>query len=97
MDSGGTKPLSKTFYFNNKLHGPYESYQMNNILAKGRYKDGKLDGERITYYSNGTTMMEKANYTEGKRSGVWEFYNMQGILKRRVIYINGVIAQDQQF
>jgi len=97
MDSAGTKLLSTTFYHQNKLHGPYESYQMDKPLAKGRYKEGKLDGERITYWGNGTTIMEKANYTDGKRSGVWEYYNMQGILKRRVTYSNGTIAQDQQF
>lgn len=98
MDSAGTRQLSKVFYYNSKLHGPYEFYQMDKPLAKGRYKEGKLDGERITYWGNGTTIMEKANYTDGKRSGVWEFYKMDGTLKRRVTYdSNGSMAQDEQF
>ena len=98
IDTAGTKLLSTAFYYQNKLHGPYESYQMDKQLAKGRYKEGKLDGERITYWGNGTTIMEKAHYTEGTRTGVWQYYDLQGRLKRRVTYnSNGIIAQDQQF
>ena len=98
LDSAGTKQLSKTFYFNGALHGPYESYQMDKLLAKGRYKEGKLDGERVTYWGNGTTIMEKGNFTEGKRFGVWEYYKVDGTLRRRVTYnTSGAISQDQQF
>src|SRR5215207_6330151 len=44
MDSAHTKLLSTTFYHNSNLHGPHESYQMNSLLVKGRYKNGKPDG-----------------------------------------------------
>lgn len=97
LDSAQTKLVSKSFYHQNKLHGPYESYAMNKLQAKGRYKNGKLDGERLTYY-NGGIVQEKASFKNGKRDGVWEYYSPQGLLKRRVTYNNnGTIEKDEQY
>jgi antitoxin component YwqK of YwqJK toxin-antitoxin module len=97
LDSAGTKMVSKNYSHQGKLHGPFESYAMGRLQAKGWFKNGKLDGERVTYYGSGT-VQEKANFKNGKREGVWEYYDLQGALKRRVTYnSNGAIAQDEQF
>ena len=97
LDSAQTKLLSKVFYHQGKLHGPFEAYQQGNIQAKGRYKEGKLHEEKKTYYSNGT-VYEKASYQNGIKTGVWEYYKINGALMRRITYgSNGIMLQEQFF
>ncbi len=97
LDSSMSKKVSKMFYHNGKPNGPYEAYDMDKIQAKGNYKEGVLDGQRLTYFNSGT-VMERAQFVNGKRSGIWEYYNFQGGLRRRITYnILGQILLDQQF
>ena len=52
--------------------------------------EGKLDGEWISYDINGdkTTV---ANYVNGKKSGKWQFWNNDGVV-REVTYENSRIV-----
>lgn len=89
--------LTQTFYHQNQLDGPYQTYQMDRPYIKGRYTEGKADGERFTYFFNGV-VQEKAIFTNGRRSGVWEYRSLQGALQRLVTYgSNGAIVQDERF
>lgn len=49
------------------------------LLAKGNYKDGKLDGEWIYYYENGE-ISSKKNYSKGQLNGLYTDYKKGNIL-----------------
>jgi antitoxin component YwqK of YwqJK toxin-antitoxin module len=48
------RALSKAYFKNGILNGPFESYQGNgDVRTIGNYKDGKRSGDWVTYQSSG--------------------------------------------
>jgi len=47
------------------------------VSAVNYYLDGKLNGESIQYFENGS-VKEKGTYTNGKKTGIWERYHANG-------------------
>ena len=52
------------------------------------YKDGKFDGESLSFYNNGQ-VREKESYKNGKKHGEFIIYFDNGTIKYRSIYENG--------
>jgi antitoxin component YwqK of YwqJK toxin-antitoxin module len=44
------------------------------------YKDGKLDGESLSYHEYGQ-LKTRANFRDGKRKGILEEFNEDGSVK----------------
>lgn len=84
VDSAYRDVLSTVFYKDSLLEGPITIYNKGNVILQGSYKNGKWDGERLTYV--GTQVVQKATYLEGIKTGTWEEYNPSGRLMRRITY-----------
>ena len=45
----------------------------------GTYQDGLLDGPYVSYYNNDNGQLcRKGHYKDGKKDGVWIYYNFDG-------------------
>lgn len=83
------KVLETAFYKNGKLNGPYQLRDsINEIIAKGFFKDDLKDGEWLYRYRemdiNDETFFihQKGNYAKDKREGRWiEYYTEDKNLK----------------
>ncbi|MCW3074357.1 MAG: hypothetical protein JWP69_1426 [Flaviaesturariibacter sp.] len=91
-DSTYRVPQTIFYYFKGKTHGPFTSFVKGRIYAKGYYKNGQRDGERITY--GGKFMSSKSYYKMGVKTGVWEYYDNKGKLIRKAFYDDGQLTQD---
>jgi len=61
------------------------------VMMEEFYNDnGKLEGEKKTYYKNGV-IAEKANFKDGVLDGVSEWFSEKGILIRLFNYTNGAL------
>jgi antitoxin component YwqK of YwqJK toxin-antitoxin module len=45
-------------------------------------KSEMIDGETIKYHANGKTRWSKGKIVDGKTEGYWEWYRIDGTLKR---------------
>tara|TARA_A100001011_G_C14056889_1_gene734409 strand:- start:249 stop:617 length:369 start_codon:yes stop_codon:yes gene_type:complete len=86
--------FQKGIYLLGKREGLWISYAYDEkkyILSKENYKNGKLHGEHIDYYADGTIHI-KGLFKEGKRVGEWSYYNHNDlnkyILEKKEIYKN---------
>ena len=86
LDSNYTQLLSKTFFYKKIPEGPFYIYANGQISRQGTYKKGQWDGERITY--QGGKIVQKANFKNGIKVGVWEEYNTKGELIKKTEYDN---------
>lgn len=59
------------------------------VSAVNIYLDGKLNGECIQYFENGT-IKEKGSYVLDKKVGIWERYHPSGKKMMQERYKNGV-------
>ena len=74
----------------NKLFdGPWKYYHLasKNIMATENYKQGKLEGLRSVYYSNGK-IAELINYKNNLKEGVYKKYTENGIVLEESIFKN---------
>lgn len=46
-----------------------------------------IDGITIKYHANGKTVWSKGKITNGKADGYWEWYRLDGIIKRSVNFV----------
>ncbi|EWS80308.1 hypothetical protein BF93_03760 [Brachybacterium phenoliresistens] len=51
-------------------------------MTPGEKKTEIIDGVTIMYHANGTTVWSKGKHVHGKESGYWEWYRIDGTLKR---------------
>lgn len=81
---------SEYLYYNDSLNGMYIGYfeAGGDTLVIGNYVNGQEDGEWRSFYGN-RLLAKKAYYKEGRKVGVWEYYNEDGRLFRKVLYDNG--------
>lgn len=71
------------------LHGKYSSNYLNNALKeKGIYKKGLKVGRWIKWYSDGK-IMEIVNWKNGKRHGVYKYFDDKGMLVTEANYTKG--------
>lgn len=48
-----------------------------------------VDGLTIKYHANGNTIWSKGKFVDGKAEGYWEWYRLNGTLKRSGYFENG--------
>lgn len=96
LDSACTELHSKAFFKAGVLEGPFVLYAKGLVSLQGSYKEGKWDGERVTYL-NGIAL-QKAYFTNGLNSGTWEEYSPGGNLKRRLTFdSSGKLVTDVKY
>ena len=94
--SSFSKLLYIAFFKDSLQEGPFKIYSEDKITLQGAYKNGKWDGERLTY--NNDVLVQKAYFTEGVMTGAWEEYNRYGQLKRKITYdATGNITDDVKY
>ena len=75
--------------FKNGLpEGKWETYRYNKLYEKRNYKNGKLDGNVITYDSDGKIVKEFTS-SNGKRNGRYTTYFTNGQLQKEQEYKDG--------
>ena len=62
------------------------------LLEKGIWKEGVLEGELLIYYETGQLEI-KSNYKDGKKEGEWLYYHEEGQLMYSDIYKNGELIE----
>ena len=62
--------------------------EIKSVKEQGSFKDGKEEGEWVSYYDNGQ-LWYKGEYKDGKEEGVWVSYWDNGQLWRKGKYKNG--------
>ncbi len=65
----------------------YHKKNSNVIMTKEFYKDGKLDGQKITYYLN-SKIAEEVTYVNGIKQGKNNYYSPTGVLLKKLLYKN---------
>lgn len=65
----------------------YYQEKSNDVLSREFYKNGKLDGKKTTYYSNGK-LTEELNYENGEMLGENNYYSPDGVLLKKLKYVN---------
>ncbi|WP_418263384.1 toxin-antitoxin system YwqK family antitoxin [Flavobacterium faecale] len=72
---------------NKQFEGEWKYYHQASpiVMTKENYKDGKLDGLRSVYYSNGK-LAEETNYVNGIKEGKYKKYSENGITLEEAIY-----------
>lgn len=90
------KILETSFYKNGKLNGPFELRDsLNEIIAKGNFKDDLKEGEWFHRYSdqdiNEKTyfIYQKGSYKNNEREGKWVQYYTEGQIAETFNYKNG--------
>jgi antitoxin component YwqK of YwqJK toxin-antitoxin module len=73
---------------NGLKEGYWEDYYTNgNLMYKGHYKNGFLDGYWEWYYYSNGNLNYKGHYKNGIRDGYWELYYSNGNLETQEIFI----------
>ncbi len=90
------KVLETSFYKNGKLNGSFEIRDsLNEVYAKGNFKDDLKDGEWLHRYSDKDFegkpyfIYQKGNYTKDKRDGKWIQYYTEDKIAETFNYRNG--------
>lgn len=87
---------SKTFYYKDVPAGPFESMVYGEISQRGTFKNGRYDGEKLSF-TNGK-LTQKAYFKAGKKIGIWEKYDIKGKLLKKTTYDNrGKIIKEEEF
>lgn len=72
----------ETNYVNGVKHGDYKKYTLKGVLLEdSNYTNGQLDGPAIYKEPNGN-LASKGKFKNGKKSGVWEFYQGGKLVKK---------------
>jgi antitoxin component YwqK of YwqJK toxin-antitoxin module len=80
-------------YSNGIKNGMMREYHLNgNLKSIANWKNDKLSGESITYYEDGTTILSKCNWTEGKRDGTCNYYYSNGAIEIENNYVDGELS-----
>jgi len=65
----------------------YYHKKAKTIMTKEEYVDGKLDGQKITYYNN-AIITEEITYKNGLKEGLNNYYSPDGVLLKKLQYKN---------
>jgi len=69
----------------------YYPEKSNNVMTRESYKNGKLEGKKITYYLNGK-ITEESNYLNGLLEGESNNYSPDGVLLKKLQYRNNLLV-----
>ncbi len=94
-------------YVNDTLQGPFRKFLNGLLIEEGNYKNGKLNGvlrefdasgevKRIVNYNDDEEIDERQinRLVNGRREGLWEFYDKEGKLVKQELYKNGELVKD---
>lgn len=59
------------------------------IEKKPKKKEEIVDGYTIKYHANGHTIWSKGKFVDGKPAGYWEWYRLDGTIKRSGYFSDG--------
>ncbi|MFP5436249.1 MAG: hypothetical protein ACLGH8_00500 [Bacteroidia bacterium] len=90
FDEKGAK-VSEGREVNHKQDGEWKYYHQGGgkIMAVEMYKDGKLNGFRKVFFTNGA-VTEECNYVNGLKQGVYKKYNEKGVVLEESNFTDGV-------
>ena len=66
----------------------YYHHQSKKVMTVEYYKNGKLDGKRLVYFTNGK-VAEETNYNDGIKHGAYRKYTDKEILLEDSMFVNG--------
>jgi len=76
------KLAEEAMYENNLKDGVYKRYTESGILIEETvYKNNEFDGPAIFRDSVDGTIVSKGNFTNGKKTGMWQFYEKGKLVK----------------
>jgi antitoxin component YwqK of YwqJK toxin-antitoxin module len=61
------------------------------VMTSEFYKNGKLNGQKTTFYLN-DTITEKTNYVDGLKEGSKKYYSPEGVLLKTFQYENDILS-----
>lgn len=70
--------------------GSWNVYRYNKLSEKSNYKNGLRDGKQFVYASDGETVVEEFNVTNGKANGRYVKYRSNGQIEKEQEYKDGV-------
>lgn len=78
--------------------GLWKYYHQNSdkLMMTENYKNGNLEGEKITYYENGTPA-ERSFYSNGQLEGEKIMYSVKGVVLEHLTYTNGELHGPAKF
>ncbi|WP_121356810.1 toxin-antitoxin system YwqK family antitoxin [Flavisolibacter nicotianae] len=95
LDSNYTQILTKSFYKKDLQVGPFYGYLSGILTFQGFYKQGRLDGETLTYHNG--TIVQRAHYTNGIKTGLWEEFDLEGKPIRKITYnMRGLVVTEEK-
>jgi antitoxin component YwqK of YwqJK toxin-antitoxin module len=68
----------------------YYHESSDNVMTREFYKNGKLEGLKVTYYEN-DQITEETEYKNGVKNGIDNFYSPVGVQIKKLLYKNGVL------
>jgi antitoxin component YwqK of YwqJK toxin-antitoxin module len=68
----------------------YYHKSSDKVMTLEIYNNGKLDGKKVTYYTN-DQITEETEYKNGLKNGMNNFYSPEGIQIKKLIYKNGLL------
>ena len=85
-----TNRAEELLYQNDQKDGPWKQYYTDGILCiKSTYVKGKLNGDFETFLAGGEKEIT-GRYINDVRDGTWTFFNIDGTVKKIIIYHNGI-------
>jgi len=69
-------------------HGDYSSYINGTLVEQAQYVNGKLNGPRKLFHTNGEVEIEE-NYKNGVIAGLYKSYYYNGVIAQEANYVNG--------
>lgn len=78
----GKNRIGEWLYYDNKT---------SKVMTREFYKNGKLDGQKTTFYSN-DVITEETMYIDGLREGENNYYSLDGVLLKKLQYRNDLLV-----
>ena len=97
------KPIIEENYIMDKKDGELKYYQRNgNLMRTEQWSKGLRDGETITYFHDGVTIIKKESYKKGQLDGEYKEYyfpkrDEEPILKAEAIYKKGALIEQHVY
>lgn len=91
------KIAEETIYKNNLKNGPYKRYAENGIIIEeSNYKNGQFDGLAIFRDADDGTIVSKGKFVNGKKSGIWQFFQKGKLVKEENMSFQKKIEKAQK-